>query len=150
MRLNLLVNNPDDVIGGYLNVDPLRDSNDTIKLPLDKLESQLDFGEAEEIIVNDTLRYFPDWKKILIYWARFVKIGGLLVVKFYELEETAYAFAEKRLTSDEARSILYGKAGEIRSGCTIEEVISVLKELGFRITGKKFLNLEAVVSAERQ
>lgn len=145
MKINLLFNNTNDMIEGYINLDLTK-----LDKPLDKtLLEAADLNECDEIVAHDIIRYYRSQNDIISLLSRFVSLGGKLVLIFYEFDETVRAYQEGRLSLQELQNILYGQIGEVNCTPTLEQVSEIVEQLGFKISRKKINNITALIVAER-
>lgn len=154
LKVNILRNDPNNIIEGYYNVDaevqPAYKDKVQSTIKPHELMTVFDAGEIEELVVHDVIRYYRRYEDILSYWCAFVALKGTIVLNFYELDEVVRAYNERRITTEEFRNILYGKDNEVKSCLTVEEVCETLSKLNFSVMKKRFDNLSVYVVAQRQ
>lgn len=156
MKINLL-RNTNDVLSGYLNIDPFTMGTDTDKVAggLTDLSYHVDDAEASEIIARDILDYFdpPTGDRALENWIRKLRHGGKLVVGGTDLYEVAKAITNYSLLPEAANKLLYGsftQPWEMKKHSTcLLATASWLEVKGLHVIKKRLNNFSYCVEAQR-
>jgi hypothetical protein len=152
MKLNLTLNG--EARDGYTNIDPFP-SADPRKVRGDiRNLTEVDDGEAEEIIAIDVLDRFtlPDTEKVITHWISKLKHGGELTIGFTDLIELAKAIANRSVNLDQANQILFGSGQaweQKRTALAVVPVCNMLRSKGLNITLKRSQAFKAIIKAVR-
>lgn len=158
MKLNLLIDNPDDVRSGYVNIDPFAepcDPHGRVKGALHDLGHTVDDGEASEIVANDVLDYHPGavLDDVLNNWLKKLARGGTLTVSTVDVREVARLVWFGNVDINEANNLLHGeqkKEWQLRKvSLSLPHLVEVLEAKGFKVLQKRIHNLRAVVTVQR-
>lgn len=157
MRLNLLLDDPGGVRPGYVNVDLLAPAGDPHRTQCDptNLEPVCDAGGCEELVALDILDYVPlaQANAVLDHWVSRLAHGGTMSVSVVDLLEVSRAFADRRLTVEEANLLLHGeqkKQWQFRqSNYTLGQLADALQAKGLMLVLQRHDDFRAVVTARR-
>lgn len=157
MKVNLLLDNPKDILNGYINIDPLKGPVNDERLDGDItcLDAYIDDAEAEEILAIDVLDYYQMGvaDDILNNWIKKLKIGGELVISCVDLREVTRLYEKGTLNFIEINRLLHGDQDKDwnfrKCSLTLEMLIAVLKSRELKIITAKIDNLKAIVRCKR-
>jgi len=157
MNINLLIDNPNGMITGYLNVDPYASGSDfRIKSDIANLGEFIDDGECEEIRAIDILSKYEAAKvdTIIDSWIAKLRKNGILVISDIDLFEVITNVNKGNININETNLILYGNQSESQTykKCvlTLHNISEGLKLRGLFILEKSFNGLNFVVKAQRK
>lgn len=158
MKVNLLLDNPGDVRSGYLNIDPFApaEGDQRVKGDVSDISWAVDDAEATEIVALDVIDFFParDADRVLNNWLSKLARGGRLTVSAVDVREVARAFLAGTLHLDDVNDLLHGKQEQPwqcrRAAYTLDQLVEVLGNLGYKVLLKRVQNHRAVVTVERQ
>ena len=97
MRINLLLNNKENIRQGYLNIDPFADEkDDRVKGDCINLDKYVCDGEAEEIVAYNILEYYPSESisQIMPNWLKKLSHKGIVVIACTDIDLIAKAIIE--------------------------------------------------------
>lgn len=159
MKLNLLLNNPDDVRSGYVNVDPfapdVEDPAGRLKGDVADLSHCCCDGEATEIVAYDILNYYSgESADVLIQnWLSCLAHGGKLTLSVVDLQEVSRGLLAGTLSLEDANHLLHGEQRADwefrRCSLTMGRVVEMLENTGYKILHKRVTNHRAYVTCER-
>lgn len=155
MKINLLLDNKQDILNGFLNIDPFAEKDDRVKGDVSNLDFICDNGEAEIIIANNILEYFHFDKVdgILNHWLSKLKVGGTLVITIYDIDELSRLFYLNRINMDEFNNLVFGKQkkGWDCKKCALNlfNLTLVLENKGYKILKSSIDGFEGVVICQR-
>ncbi len=146
LRLNLLVNDPEGVLPGYLNVDPLgQPGRDDIVLGAHHdLSHSVDANEAAEVRAIDVLHYASqaEVRPIVQHWSSRLAHGGRLVIGGVDLREVCDQAAQGMLPADLTGALLLGRQRApwdcFHAWLALDLVHSLLKECGLEIERARY------------
>lgn len=158
MKVNLLLDNPDGVLGGYVNIDQFTPPDDTtgrIGGEVGDLSHTVDAAEAEEIVALEILDFFPAKRTdhVLDNWLSRLAHGGTITVSVVDTREVARGVLNRQLTMETLNGLLYGeqkRPWEFRKAAyTMEQLVEVFRGKGLKILQKRLVNFRAYVTAQR-
>ncbi len=158
MKLNLLLDNHNDVRSGYVNVDPFAPEQDKygrVRADVNNLDAVVEAGEATKIVVSDILSYFPPEQvdEILTNWLSKLAHGGTLAVTVVDLREVARKFLANIIPIEDMQSLLHGAQEQPwqfrKSSLTLPLLIEVFTTRGYKILSKRIQNNMATVVVQR-
>jgi predicted SAM-dependent methyltransferase len=155
MKINLLINGK-HILAGYINIDPLAvDGDGKIAADISNLDATIDDGEADEIIADSILDYFPyrNTASIVGNWVKKLRKGGKLILVCPNIYEVARQLMRREITETQANELIYDGRGEdwqlkknLYSVTTMEEM---LKSMGMKTISKKLVNHKHMLTAEK-
>lgn len=94
----------------------------------------------EYVIIQDLMDYYPKDDAMVLISAIKDKlvVGGLLSIQSIDLKQLCIAVTFNEINTDLVKDILYPNKKSIRS---INDIQILLKNLGFEIETKKFINI---------
>ena len=161
MKINLLLNNPNEIRSGYLNIDPFADGSDAripgnVNLTNPEEQSLVAKGEADEIVAHEILDYFPAVQvdALIKTWCEKLAFGGKLVISTVDLEKVCRGVVFGEFKSIlESHQLLYGTQSqpwEYRKICMPQQVlVQYLQECGLKILSKTTENYRCCVIGVR-
>jgi hypothetical protein len=155
MKLNLLVNQPDGVLSGYLNIDPFAPPDDPRGRQCGRVERLSDFceaNEAEEILAFSVIDHFPmeDGDAVVDHWVSRLAHGGTLVVGAVDVREVARQFLAENIDLRQANVHLHGTAtAPKRSVHLLDQLALAIESRGLHIIKKRIHDCRAIVVARR-
>lgn len=157
MKLNLLIDNPNGMITGYLNIDPYASGSDfRVKSDITSLGQFIDDGECEEIRAIDILSKYEANKidEIIDEWISKLRKNGILVISDIDLFEVILNIEKGKINLNSTNLILYGNQTEPQTykKCvlSLHNIAEGLKLRGLFILEKSFNGLNFVVKAQRK
>lgn len=157
MKLNLLIDNPNGMITGYLNIDPYASGSDfRVKSDITSLGQFIDDGECEEIRAIDILSKYEAGKidEIIDEWIAKLRKNGILVISDIDLFEVINNIQKGKISLNDTNLVLYGNQTEPQSykKCvlSLHNIAEGLKMRGLLILEKSFNGLNFVVKAQRK
>lgn len=156
VKLNLLLNG-EDVLSGYINVDPYVDDDKQgkVQATLDNLDEFVDDAEAVEIRAVDILDFFPYEKSdaLVNHWIKKLAHGGKLIIGVVELVEVAKGICNYSLDVDQANLFLHGEQKfdwqNRKANFTLSQIATYLESKGLKILKKRVSNYRCIVEAQR-
>lgn len=156
MKINLLVNS-NDVRSGYTNIDPFASPTDTQKVigNVYDLDEYVDDGEAIDLLALDVIDYVSpaSTDAVLDIWIKKIRHGGTITIGGIDMREISHAFLNNKISLTEANILLYGAQRapyEYRKATlTIQHVINMFKERGFKLERKQIIQYHYYVTARR-
>ncbi len=162
MKINLLLNNPNNVLNGYVNIDPFADGSDirvagnVTDLTTEEKEEIVCDGEAKEIIAYGILEYFNlgQIEYILNCWSKKLAVGGKLVVSVVDFEEVARGVVFGNLRNFvQLNHLLHGAQAENwdskKTTLSLNIIVELLENRGLRVTKKLNENFCSIVESVR-
>ena len=156
MKINILLDSPNNTLSGYVNVDPIADPNDIKRVvcDVDNLTPLVDDGEAEVIIVTEVLAYFPfrDLDRLVNHWvSKLKKGGGRLTITDIDFYEVTRDIQSRKLNLEEANMLLYGhedKPWRYRKALISGQLLAdLLRSKGLKIVKHRLGEYKFVVEA---
>lgn len=153
VKVNLLINRPDDVRSGYLNLDPAAtpESRDgRVHTDLGIL-AEVDAGECQELVAHDILDAFPIDRvdAVLGIWLSKLAHKGRLSLSVPDLREVSRAYLAGGLTAEQANLLLHGDHYRRQCSFSIQQLCDVLSSKGYKIVTAKVANFHAILTVER-
>lgn len=139
MKVNLECGS--NILNGYVNINSemvdnthVGDANFIIGV-YNNLDPVLEDNSAEEIIFNPVLNCLPpsDIAQCVTHWRNKLIDGGMLVVSFTDILRVSTGIVRGDIDYQNAHNILYGQNGEIKSLTDLNNIKSLLRQLGFTI-----------------
>lgn len=136
MKINILWNQPNDFLNGYLNVDVCNKEGPS-------LNEVADNGEVEEIIAHDIITRYPlEYSSPFIqHWVDKLKYGGKLTLGFKDLFEITKNWVYGRLTEQEVNNLVFGGYSNAydfrRSSYTMTQMDDLLKSKNVNVLSRK-------------
>lgn len=157
MKANLLLEAPNDIRSGYVNIDPLAPHEDPDRATLDpfNLDHTFDAGELSELVAHGLLDYVPNAQLdvVLNGWLSKLAHGGELTLSVIDLREVCRGVLADRLSLDEANTLLFGEQRvqwQFRKcSLTLARLVEVLRAKGFKILSQRLHNYRAYVTCQR-
>jgi hypothetical protein len=154
MKINLLINS-NEILNGYINVDPLNNQLEKIKGDVHNLDWLCEDAECNEIIAKDIISYFPinAVDSIIEHWIKKLRHKGIINIGGVDLTEIARGIISKNIDLVSANILFYGKQTEEwqvrKSGLTARELVLAIKRCGLRIMKSRVENYYYMVQAQR-
>lgn len=154
MKVNLLINSPDDVRSGYLNIDPSGPDpavSGYVKGDISDLSHSVEGGECHELVAHDVLDAFHGTfvDQVLDNWLSKLGHRARLCLSVVDLREVCRAYMAGRLSLDETNILLHGNSYSRKCSLTLAQLAEVLTNKGLVILTRRIENYRAVVVAER-
>lgn len=145
------------ILEDYLNFCPLineeRDNVKKIDINTLSIDSYIDDGELEEIIIDNMLDCVPITQtlNILNKLIKKVKHGGTIIINGIDAYLVAKAFVEMKISIEEFNVLLHGTDREIQRtlGLTCSGVSNFLSESGLKIIHRRIDSFQYSVKAAR-
>jgi len=155
MKVNLLLDNPNGAIKGYLNIDPFApiDNDPRQNGDITNLDWGIDGNELEEILADDIINYFPfpALNGIVANWVSKLAINGKLILRGIDYEEVCRQITFQQIDKALGLQLLYGvqdKRSHIRqSGLTLLDITEYLENLNMKIMLKLLDGYNYVIEA---
>lgn len=153
MKINLLLDNKEDLLAGYTNVDPF--SKEGEACDVNNLDKIVDDGEAVEIRANEILCYFnrPDMQFMLSHWIKKLAKNGKLIVIDIDLYDVCRSYTAKQINTDIANLLLHGAQKKNwdykKVNVSSEDICSYLEEAGLKIKQIRISNGKFIITAEK-
>jgi len=151
MKLNLLINNPNDIRSGYLNIDPAADGKDERQTgELSSLDMAF-ANECEEIVAHDILDAYAGENVDLVLgnWLGKLAHKGKLVLSFIDAKSIARAFLNEEIDLETFNVYLHGSLYVKKSCFTMSHIADTLAHAGYNILSKRVENYRATIVIER-
>lgn len=153
MKINLLVNNPEGVRSGFVNLDPLAQQDDPARIPceLSDLTMFVDDGEVTELLAVDVIDYIPAQQKevVLSHWLKKVAFDGTITIGGLDIYQVAHAIENRQINLVEANRMLYGESVQRNGLVNCGQMASLLATAGYEILQKKIFGYNYLVTAKR-
>ena len=151
MKINISVGGKPK--NGYVNIDPSVNKQwDKIK----NLDHVADDSECNEIIAEDMVDFLSsdDLEKTIQHWVSKLRHSGKIVIGGTDMYEVCKHFFQKGISTKDANILIHGEqkeAWDFRiNQTTIENLESILSNLGIDILKKRSSNFKMVIEGERQ
>ena len=154
MKINLLMAS-DDVLSGYLNIDPYGSSKDKVQGTVFDLADHVDDGEATEIVATEVLEYIDrlNLDGTINNWISKLAHGGKLVIGGTELYEVCKAASLFIINADQTNALLYGDPTkpflQKKNSLTVPMMTAVLKSKGLKVLQQRVHGFKFTVVGER-
>lgn len=146
-KINLLIDEKDSVLNGYINIDPFADGTDSrIQGDISNLDHLVDDAEADEIIAKDIIGFFEINRvdSIIDNWLKKLAKGGKLILYFLDLESCVQAYIEGKINHEQLNRLVYGdqnKAWNFRNNSLfLIESCDIFKNKGYKILKSSIVN----------
>lgn len=156
MKINLLLDNKDGVLNGYLNIDPLSENCPSrIAGDVSNLDFICDNGEVEEILAYNIIEYFHFSLVDGIFnnWLSKLKVGGKLFVSIIDINELSRIYYLNKINLDKFNNIIFGEQKKNwdtkKCGLTVYNLTEVLENKGYKILKSEINGYEGLVACER-
>lgn len=112
-------------------------------------------GEADEIIADSILEYFPyeQLTNILSNWIKKLSLTGSIIIVGCDLKELSRLYTFGKLNDEQYYNLTYGKQKESweikKSGSHLNEMCSVLSKFGLQVVRKEYNTYKYVIEAKR-
>ena len=150
MKINLLLNAPNDTRSGYMNIDPTTPDGDAtrIRCQLDKLDMFVDANEVSEIVAMDILDTFgpDDIDRVLDHWVSRLAHQGTISLSVLDAREVSRALMSDTLPVTEFSDLVHGQR---KTSLTMKLLADALESRGLKITKKRNVHYRAVIVAQR-
>lgn len=156
MKINLLYGT-DDILSGFLNIDPLAGKDDEKKIlgPIDNLDSICEDAECDYIIANDIIDYFSSREvdKIIEHWLTKLRHGGKIIIGGVDINEVSKGFINKQIDLIHINVFLFGEQDKPwqfrKSALTANDLVKAIESFGLKIIKNRTNNYRYIVEAER-
>ncbi len=155
-KVNLLLNNPKNIVHGYLNLDPFADGNDVrVKTDIIDLGEYIDDSECSEIRAEEVLCYFSAElaEKMLTNWVDKLRKNGTISIIDCDLRLISKAILTDVLDLNNANIMLFGLQN---SEYTFKKMILdlptieiLLMKKGLKIVEKSLDKFHFIIKAQR-
>lgn len=155
MKLNLLLDNPDDYRNGYTNIDPFAQDERFLKADVSNLDHSYDEGEVEEIVAHEILDYFPigQVNQIINGWLAKLAPGGKLIVSTVDIREVSRLYLLDMLSIEEVSELIHGASlrgwDNRKTSFTMSQFVELFKSRGLRVLSARVDRYLCVVTCER-
>ena len=157
MKLNLLIDEPDKVLPGYYNIDPLAPDLDSSRMRADPsaLGPIADAGEVEEIIAHDIIDTVPLAKvnALIDHWLSRLAHKGRITISCVDIMEVCRSLQNRLISVEEASMLLHGDQSKNwryrQANYTLLQLVETLRAKGMKVLQKRVYQFKAFVVAER-
>jgi hypothetical protein len=158
MKVNLLIDNPDEALSGYVNLDPYAKPDDKTRTrceALGDLSSIVDDGEAEEIVARDIVEYFRqvDVDQILNHWLGKLRRGGTLTITFVDIRDVTKGYLNGSLSVEDYNILVHGTQTRDwdykKSSFCLLDFVATVEAKGYKTLMKRVTNYQSVFTCQR-
>lgn len=156
MRVNIGIQITEP-LGNYLNLCPFfTEEKDNVKrCDIQNIDDFVDNGEAEEILVVNTLTYFSveQIPAMLSNWVGKMAIGGKIIIQDVDIHTVTRLHARGNITDTDLNQLLYGNSSNgfiSKQSCfSVLSLANYLQSHNLKIVKQDIQNVYGIVIAER-
>lgn len=156
VKINLLYG-ADDILSGYINVDPTTSSQDNKKVSGDvvNLDYLVENSECNHIVANEILSYLPASliNQTISHWIAKLRHKGILTIVDVDLIEISKGISQRYIDLEAANNLLYGAQDTDwkfkKCALSSFDIIEYLKEHKLRILKNRINNYKFTIEAQR-
>lgn len=151
MKINLLINSPNDIRSGYLNIDPAADGKDCRVVGDLAVLDMVDGNECEEIVAHDILDAYAGENVdiVLSKWLSKLSHGGKLSLSFIDVRSVARALLNGEIDLETFNVYVHGSTYLKKSCFTLTHMTEVFANSGYNVLVKRLENYRATIVIER-
>lgn len=154
MKLNL-IRDSNDVISGYVNIDPYGKSESVVIHSYENLDDIAENAQCTDIIARDVIDYIEPLNidNVLRHWLSKLRINGKITISGTDLMSVCEKYVEGAFDADVATALIYGERTEShkykKNASTLENVVRFLEMCGLKIILKS-LNSDLTYTVQAQ